>query len=74
LLAQMFLPMPGLRPAVLPEELRPALRELLGFRHLFRHAYATPLDLQRLRELANHFHRVMPEAARALEAFGALLL
>ena len=51
LLAQMFLPMLGLRPAVIPEELRPALRELLGFRHLLRHAYAT-IHMQRISGLS----------------------
>jgi hypothetical protein len=74
LLSQMFLEMDGLRPAVLQEALKPALRELLGFRHLFRHAYATPLEPVRLRELAVQFREVMPQASRALEDFAALLV
>jgi hypothetical protein len=44
LLEQMFLDIKPLRPAVLPEELRSVLAELLGFRHLFRHAYEFKLD------------------------------
>jgi hypothetical protein len=38
------LDIPSLRPAVLPEELRSLLADLLGFRHLFRHAYELKLD------------------------------
>ena len=39
LLDKMFLNIKSLRPAVLPEETRSLLGDLLGFRHLFRHAY-----------------------------------
>jgi hypothetical protein len=44
LLEKMFLDIPTLRPAVLPEQLRSILGELLGFRHLFRHAYELKID------------------------------
>ena len=44
LLEKMFLEIKPLRPAVLPEQLRPLLGELLGFRHLFRHAYELKID------------------------------
>jgi len=44
LLEKMFLDIPPLRPAVLPEQLRSLLADLLGFRHLFRHAYELKLD------------------------------
>lgn len=44
LLAKMFLDIKPLRPAVVPEQLRSLLGELLGFRHLFRHAYEIKLD------------------------------
>lgn len=39
LLEKMFLDIKPLRPAVLSEQLRSVLGDLLGFRHLFRHAY-----------------------------------
>lgn len=41
---KMFLDITALRPAVLPDEARSLLAELLGFRHLFRHAYEFKLD------------------------------
>lgn len=44
LLDKMFLDIKHLRPAVLPEQLRSVLGELLGFRHVFRHAYDFELD------------------------------
>ena len=44
LLEKMFLDIKHLRPAVFPEELRSPLVELLGFRHVFRHAYDFELD------------------------------
>jgi hypothetical protein len=40
----MFLDITPLRPAILPEELRSLFADLLGFRHLFRHAYEFKLD------------------------------
>jgi uncharacterized protein YutE (UPF0331/DUF86 family) len=44
LLDKMFLEIKLLRPAVLPEEARSLLGEMLGFRHVFRHAYDFKLD------------------------------
>src|SRR5262245_47697709 len=44
LLEKMFLDISPLRPTVLPEQLRPVLAELLGFRHVFRHAYELKID------------------------------
>ena len=51
LLDKMFLEIKSLRPAVLPEETRSVLGELLGFRHLFRHAYDFKIDKARTVEL-----------------------
>ena len=44
LLEKMFLNIKPLRPAVLPDQVRSLLGDLLGFRHLFRHAYEFKLD------------------------------
>lgn len=44
LLEKMFLDIKPLRPAVLPEQLRSLVADLLGFRHLFRHTYELRLD------------------------------
>jgi hypothetical protein len=48
LLETMAMEVPGIRPRVLGQETLPALRDLLAFRHFFRHAYAVPLDAARL--------------------------
>lgn len=47
LLDKMFLDIKSLRPPVLPEEVRSVMGELLGFRHVFRHAYELNLDKAR---------------------------
>lgn len=44
LLEKMFLDLKPLRPPVLPAEARSVTSDLLGFRHLFRHAYDFKLD------------------------------
>lgn len=44
LLDKMFLDLPPLRAVVLAGDARPVLTDLLGFRHLFRHAYEFTLD------------------------------
>jgi len=44
LLEKMFLDLDPLRPPVLPAEARSVTSDLLGFRHLFRHAYEFKLD------------------------------
>ena len=44
LLEKIFLDIKPLRPAVLPDHLRSLLGDLLGFRHLFRHAYEFKID------------------------------
>ena len=43
-LDKMFLDIKPLRPAVLSEDMRAILGDLLGFRHLFRHGYDFKLD------------------------------
>jgi hypothetical protein len=51
LIERMALAVNGVRPAFLPEEHWDLVRELKGFRHLFRHAYDLKLRADRLREL-----------------------
>lgn len=53
LLEAMTLELPGIRPAVLGEVTMDRLRELLGFRHFVRHAYAVSWRLERLAELTD---------------------
>ncbi len=51
LLETMAMDVPGVRPAVLSNSLLPGLRDLLSFRHFFRHAYSVTLDAGRLTTL-----------------------
>jgi hypothetical protein len=60
LLESMALPVPGVRPAILSPVVLPLLRDLLSFRHFFRHAYAVPLDAVRLGALRDLALRVAP--------------
>lgn len=55
LLEKMFLNIEPLRPAVLPPEARSLLGELLGFRHLFRHAYELKIDQAKTLALWNRW-------------------
>lgn len=48
LLETMAMEVPGIRPAILTAANLPALRDMLAFRHFFRHAYSVPLDPGRL--------------------------
>ena len=51
----MFLDIRPLRPAVIPQHLRSLLGDLLGFRHLFRHAYEFKLDQAKTVALWEHW-------------------
>jgi hypothetical protein len=59
LLYRMTVPVPGLRPALLSEELAAELDEYLAFRHVFRNIYGFELKGERVVRLS-----------RALEAIG----
>lgn len=63
LLEAMALELPGVRPPVISQATLAPLRELLGFRHFVRHAYAVTWRQPRLCELADI----------AFETHGALL-
>lgn len=73
LLEKMFLDMSPLRPQVLPDELRPVLNDLRGFRHLFRHAYDFQLDARRLEILLNDWRRFRATILRDLRTFASSL-
>ena len=73
LLEKMFLDLGALRPPVLPAEVRPLLTDLLGFRHLFRHAYDFTLDEARTLSLWQRWQREGPLVREALVAFAAAL-
>jgi hypothetical protein len=48
LLSQATVEVPGVRPAIVSRDALPELLSLLAFRHFLRHAYAVPMDPERL--------------------------
>lgn len=73
LMLKMFLEIPGLRPAVIPNELQNALNDLRSFRHLFRHGYDFQLDPVRLNRLVEEWRAAAPKVFRALSDFAMWL-
>lgn len=74
LLSKMFLEIPHVRPAVLPESLRSNLSDLRGFRHVFRHGYDFQLDVEKLSRLVRDWRSARPILADAMVRFRDLLL
>lgn len=60
LLETMTMEVPDIRPAIVSTTALPALRDLLAFRHFFRHAYSVPLDPARLTALRRRVAEVRP--------------
>ncbi|RLF00078.1 MAG: hypothetical protein DRJ63_03550 [Thermoprotei archaeon] len=52
LLRRMLIEIKGIRPNLISEKTYVYLNELRGFRHVFRHAYAVGLDVDRIISLA----------------------
>ena len=73
LIEKMLLDLGPLRPAVLPPTARPLLTDLLGFRHLFRHAYDSTLDEARTLALWRRWQAEGDAVKEALAAFAAQL-
>ena len=73
LLDKMFLDLPPLRPAVLMNESRPLMGDLLGFRHLFRHAYEFTLDEGRTLGLWRRWQAESARVKDSLKNFSGLL-
>jgi hypothetical protein len=60
LLETMAMEVPRVRPAIVSRDALPALRDLLAFRHFFRHAYSVPLDAARLVAIRQRAEAVQP--------------
>ena len=73
LLDKMFLDLPPLRPPVLKNESRPLMGDLLGFRHLCRHAYEFALDEAKTLALWRRWQRDCVVAKDSLANFSKLL-
>ncbi len=73
LLHTMGLEIDGVRPAVLSRDSVAGLRQILSFRHFFRHAYAVELDPARLADLRQVLVESAPRLDAELTAFDAFL-
>jgi len=69
LILRMTLTLPGIRPGFLMAESVESLRELKGFRHVFRHAYDLILISERLESLVRHAEKLAAEQPRRIETF-----
>ena len=74
LLEKMFLDVPPLRPHVLPSSGREVLTDLLGFRHVFRHAYDFTLDEAKLLMLWRQWELEGKQVKEALHDFAVRLV
>ena len=73
LLTKMSLNVRGVRPAVLSPAAAATGNELLKFRHVFRHAYETELDPQKLTSLVRRWESERDELFASLAQFRAWL-
>ena len=69
LLSRISIPIAGVRPALIPKELKNPLEELKGFRHVFVHAYDLELDPEKIALLMKYAERVAAEFPALPEAF-----
>lgn len=69
LLFKMTLPVRGLRPPVMSEELAAEMDEYLAFRHLFRNIYGFELKGERIGYLAKKFDSVAKRFIKEINIF-----
>ena len=69
LIQRMALNLPGVRPAFLSYEDLDGLRELKGFRHIFRHAYDLTLKPDRLESLVSAAETIALSHLQRIEWF-----
>lgn len=69
LIMRMTLSLPGIRPAFLAVEAVGSLRELKGFRHIFRHAYDLTLVADRLESLVKYAEELAAAQPARIESF-----
>ena len=69
LLTRLTIPIPGIRPALIPESLKLPLTELRGFRHVFVHAYDLRIDPEKLALLLKYARQVSEEFPASIEKF-----
>lgn len=73
LLLRMSEPIPGIRPALLSEDLFDVMNRLRGFRHFVRHAYVTDIDPNQLQANLNLAFKLAEALPKAVYTFIAQL-
>ncbi|MDD2272496.1 MAG: hypothetical protein PHP95_14385 [Desulfuromonadaceae bacterium] len=73
LLTQMQTEIPSLRPAVISYDLKEALEEYRGFRHVVRNVYTYHLKPEKLKLLVNNLEYTFKIACEELTGFGNFL-
>ena len=73
LLFRMTVPVPGIRPAVISDDLAAELDEYLSFRHVFRNIYGFELRGDRVTRLGRRLEHVARRFEQEIEAFLAAL-
>ncbi len=73
LLFKMTIPIKGLRPPVISEELAAELDEYLAFRHVFRNIYGFELKGERIGYLARKFDKVANRFIKDIKDFLSFL-
>src|SRR5438477_9790833 len=71
LLNRLAISIEGVRPALVPEDLKLPLRELKDFRHVFVHAYELELDPEKLALLLKYANRVTDQLPQIVKDFVA---
>ena len=73
LLEKMFLDLSPIRPALVPDSCRALLRDLMSFRHVFRHAYDFEIDTAKLCALQQRWNERKRLVLEALNTFAHAL-
>jgi hypothetical protein len=73
LLTQMQTEIPSLRPAIISYDLKEALEEYRGFRHVVRNVYTYHLKPEKLKLLVNNLEYTFGMASEELTSFGNFL-
>lgn len=73
LLTQMQTEIPSLRPAIISYDLKEALEEYRGFRHVVRNVYTYHLKPEKLKLLVNNLEYTFKMASEELTGFGNFL-
>ena len=69
LLNRLAIKIEGMRPALIPQDLKPPLQELKAFRHVFVHAYELELDPEKLSLLLKYARQVADRLPVLVEQF-----